>query len=186
MSGRPIALFGGSFDPPHYGHVLAAAWARWHGGAEEVWVLPVARHPYGKPLSPWERRWTLCRLAFAGMPFVQLRDDERYSSGYTIDLVERLRRRHPGGRWLLVGGSDTIRDLPRWHRGAELQQLIEVLPVPRAGFAVHPAALPAISSREIRARLRRGEDVRGLLPEPVRQAIGAQGWYGPDDVAAPP
>ncbi len=172
-----IAIFGGSFDPPHIGHVLAAAWARWHGGAERVWVLPSANHPYAKQLSPWENRWRLCQLAFSGMPFVELRDDERRSSGYTVDLVELLQREHPGHRWLLVGGTDTARDLPNWHRGAELARLIEVVRVPRGGYDADPLALPTISSSQVRARLSRGEAVEGLLPEPVRQEIATRGWY---------
>lgn len=183
---RTIALFGGSFDPPHYGHVLAAAWARWRAGADAVWVLPVWRHPWGKPLSPWERRWRLLALAFAAMPFVALRDDELRSSGYTIDLVQRLARTHPGVRWLWVGGGDTVRDLPRWQRGDELARLVTVVAVPRAGCDLHPQALPAVSSRELRARLRRGESVAGWLPEPVLAAIRAEGWYGADDAEAPP
>lgn len=172
-----IALFGGSFDPPHLGHVLAAAWARWRGGAERVWVLPSANHPYAKNLSPWEQRWRLCQLAFAGMPFVELRDDERRSTGYTVDLVELLQREHPGHRWLLVGGTDTARDLPNWRRGAELARMVSVLRVPRGGFDADPQALPAISSSLVRERLARGADLDGLLPAPVLAEIRAQGWY---------
>jgi nicotinate-nucleotide adenylyltransferase len=172
-----IALFGGSFDPPHLGHVLAAGWARWCGGADQVWVLPAANHPYGKPLAPWEQRWRLCQLAFADLPFVVLRDDERRSTGFTIDLVERLTTEHPGHRWLLVGGTDTVRDLPQWRRGADLAKLIEVLCVPRGGHDSHPGALPAISSSLVRERLRTGGETGGLLPRAVGDEIAAQGWY---------
>lgn len=172
-----IALFGGSFDPPHLGHVLAAAWARLCGGADRVWVLPAANHPYAKALSPWTQRWELCRLAFADLPFAEVRDDELRSSGYTIDLVEQLTRAHPGHRWLLVGGTDTARDLPNWKRGAELARLVEVLRVPRGGLDDHPGALPAISSTLVRERLRAGGDVAGLLPRAVADEIARQGWY---------
>lgn len=172
-----IALFGGSFDPPHLGHVLAAAWARLCGGADRVWVLPSANHPYAKALSPWQRRWELCRLAFADLPFVELRDDELRSTGYTVDLVEGLRAANPGHRWLLVGGTDTVRDLPNWRRGAELAGMIEVLCVPRGGVDGHPGALPAISSSLVRERLRTGGDVAGLVPRAVADAIARGGWY---------
>jgi nicotinate-nucleotide adenylyltransferase len=178
MNPRPtIALFGGSFDPPHVGHVLAVAWARLCGGADEVWVLPAANHPYAKPLTPWEQRWRLCQLAFADLPFARLRDDELRSSGYTIDLVETLRRAHPSHRWLLVGGTDTARDLANWHRGGELASLVEVLCVPRGGHDTHPGALPAISSSLVRERLRAGIPVDGLLPRAVATEIAANGWY---------
>lgn len=178
-----IALFGGSFDPPHLGHVLAAVYAHAVGRVDEVWVLPVAKHAYGKALAPWERRWELCTLAFAGLSFVRLRDDERRNpAGYTITLVEALRAAHPGVRWCLVGGTDTSRDLPNWHRGRELVDLVEVIAVPRRGWDdADPAALPAISSSQVRALLAQGGDARALLPAAVAERIAADGWYGPGD-----
>jgi len=172
-----IAIFGGSFDPPHLGHALAAAWARWCGGADQVWVFPAANHPYAKALTPWEQRWRLCQLAFADLPFVSLRDDERRSTGYTVDLVEFLQREHPGHRWLLVGGTDTARDMISWRRGADLARLVEIVCVPRGGFDDHPGALPAISSSLVRERLRTGGDIRGLLTQTVADDIARNRWY---------
>lgn len=172
-----IALFGGSFDPPHLGHVYAALHARAVGRADAVWVLPSARHPYAKDLRPWEQRWELCRLAFADLPFVELRDDELRSTGYTVDLVEALQRGHPGHRWMLVGGTDTATDLPNWRRGNELAQLIHVHAVPRGGLDSHPGALPAISSSLVRRLLAAAEDVDGLVPARVVERIRERGWY---------
>jgi nicotinate-nucleotide adenylyltransferase len=173
-----IALFGGSFDPPHLGHVLAACYARVVAQVDEVWVLPVAKHAYGKPISPWQQRWRLCQAAFAGLSFVRLCDDECANpSGYTIDLLDLLRTRHPQHRWLLVGGTDTAQDLPNWHRGAELVQMIEVIPVPRRGYDEHPAALPQISSSAVRERLKRHEAITELVPPAVSDLITAEGWY---------
>lgn len=173
-----IALFGGSFDPPHLGHVLAACYARVVGQADEVWVLPVAKHAYGKPISPWDQRWRLCQAAFGALPFVRLRDDELHNpAGYTFDLLTSLKTRHPANHWLLVGGTDTARDLPNWHRGAELATMIEVIPVPRRGYDEHPAALPAISSSLVREQLARGADTSALVPPAVAQLISAENWY---------
>jgi nicotinate-nucleotide adenylyltransferase len=172
-----IALFGGSFDPPHLSHVLAAVWARSCGGADRVWVLPAANHPYAKALAPWAQRWRLCQLAFADLPFVDLRDDELRSSGYTVDLVEKLQSENPGQRWLLVGGTDTTLDIGNWRCGAELLQRVEILCVPRGGHDPHPGALPAISSTLVRQRLAHGGDVGGLVPLNVASEIAHQGWY---------
>jgi nicotinate-nucleotide adenylyltransferase len=173
-----IALFGGSFDPPHLGHVLAATYARVVGRADEVWILPVARHAFGKPISPWEQRWRLCQAAFGDLPFARLRDDERRNAdGYTIDLVEKLGREHPEHRWLLVGGSDMVQEMPTWHRGAELRPLVEVIAIPRRGFDDHPAALPAISSSQVRERLVQGGEAGNLLPPKVAELIAANSWY---------
>ncbi len=174
-----IALFGGAFDPPHLGHVLAATWAASAAEVDEVWILPVAKHAYGKPMSPWAQRWELCRAAFGGLGFARLRDDEqRNPEGFTISLVERLRAAHPNHHWLLVGGTDTSRDLPNWHRGAELARLVEVIAVPRRGYDdAHPAALPAISSTMVRERLRSGQAVTDLVPGAVAKMIAAGQWY---------
>lgn len=178
MSGPRIALFGGSFDPPHLGHVLAACYARIVAEVDEVWVLPVARHAYSKPISPWEQRWRLCQVAFAGLPFVHLRDDELANAdGYTIDLIERLRTQHPTHRWLLLGGTDTARDLLNWHRGSDLVELIEVIPVPRRGYDDHPAALPEISSSLIRERTKRGEPIDDLVAPAVARLMETHRWY---------
>lgn len=172
-----LALFGGSFDPPHLGHLLCAAWALGMG-ADEVWVLPVLRHPYGKQLSSWERRWELCRAAFAPFSRVVVRDDELTNpGGYTYDLVAAIARSQPGRRLLLVGGSDTARDLGNWHRGAELAKLVEVLAIPRRGFDDTPAALPAIASSRLRERLAAGDPCRDSLPTAVADLIASRGWY---------
>ncbi len=172
-----IALFGGSFDPPHLGHVYAAVHARLVAGADEVWVLPVAKHPYAKPISSWDQRWRLCQLAFADLPFVEVRNDEVRSTGFTIDLVELLASEYPENTWLLLGGTDTAKDLPNWKRGAELAKMLRIHAVPRGGLDDHPGALPAISSSMIRARLAAGESVDGLLPHAVAESIQANGWY---------
>ncbi len=164
----PTALFGGAFDPPHLGHVLAAVHAFASGGAGQVWVLPTAQHPWGKQTRPFAERLDLCRAAFAGLPFVSVRDDERDNpSGTTWDLLDLLERRDPGTRFVLIGGTDTGRDLPRWYRGEELARRLPVLVIPRRPLDDHPAALPAISSSLVRERLAAGLPVDDLVPAAV-------------------
>jgi nicotinate-nucleotide adenylyltransferase len=179
-----IALFGGSFDPPHLGHVLAACYARVVAGVDAVWILPVVRHPYGKRLAPLAQRLELCHLAFGplGSWAEVRREEERNPTGYTFDLIQLLRAEHPDHRWCLIGGSDTARDLPNWHRGRELAGMVEVIAVPRRaqGGDDHPAALPAISSSAVRQRLTTGARADDLLPPAVAVRIAACGWYGPD------
>lgn len=173
-----IALFGGAFDPPHLGHVLCATYAFVCGGVDGVWVLPSARHPYGKAMAPWEQRWRLCQAAFGPLPFCTVRDDEqRNAPGFTFTLIERLRAENPGVRFSLVGGTDTAKDLRNWHRGAELAELIDIIAVPRRGYDDHPAALPAIASKDIRALLSAGGDADRLLPPGVATLIREHGWY---------
>jgi nicotinate-nucleotide adenylyltransferase len=173
-----IALFGGSFNPPHLGHVLASCYARVVAQVDEVWVLPVAQHAYDKPMAPWSQRWQLCAAAFAQLPFVTMHDDELLNAaGYTFDLVQLLKARYPGHHWLLVGGSDTMSDMANWHRGAELAQQIGVIAVPRRGYDEHPAALPAISSSLVRDRCAAGMDIMDLVPPGVAHLINQHQWY---------
>jgi len=173
-----IALFGGSFNPPHLGHVLAAVYAHAIGGVDEVWVLPVAKHAYGKPIVAWDARWRMCAAAFAGLSFVRLRDDElRNPHGYTFDLVTGLRAKYPEHHWCLVGGTDTAKDLRHWHRGEELTALVEVIAVPRRGYDDLPNALPALSSSLVRERLEQGQSIADLVPTAVADLIRQHGWY---------
>jgi nicotinate-nucleotide adenylyltransferase len=174
-----IALFGGSFDPPHLGHVLAATYAFSMARVDEVWVLPVNKHAYGKPISSWKQRWELCEAAFGKLGFVRLRDDELENvEGYTYTLLERLRAKHPDTQWFLVGGTDTSLDLPNWYHGAELMKQIEIIAVPRQGYdRNHPAALPAISSTMVRDHVQRNLPIADLVPAAVANLIRKNGWY---------
>jgi nicotinate-nucleotide adenylyltransferase len=173
-----IALFGGSFDPPHMGHVFAACYAKLMAQVDEVWVIPVARHAYSKSLSPWDVRWQLCQAAFGHFPFIVMRDDElRNVSGYTFDLLTQLRQQYPQHYWSLVGGSDTAIDLPNWHRGSELATMINVIPVPRRGFDEQICALPAISSSLVRERLANKKLITDIVPLSVAELIAQHGWY---------
>jgi nicotinate-nucleotide adenylyltransferase len=178
---RRIALFGGSFDPPHLGHVLCATYAYLVGGVDAVWVLPVHHHPYGKDLASWEHRWAMCQATFGGLGFIELRDDEqRNSDGRTYDLIARLQREHPGLRFCLIGGTDTRADLGNWYRGSELLAQVDIIAVPRRGFDdQHPAALPAISSTAIRRRLEHSASLDGLLAPDVLAYIQQHGLYRP-------
>ncbi len=174
-----IALFGGSFDPPHLGHVLAAAYAFAVAPIDAVWVLPSRVHPYAKTLAPYAQRRMLCDAAFGRLGFCEVRDDELDNpGGFTVDLVERLAATHPTYRWSLIGGSDTSADLHRWHRGADLVRLVDVIAVPRRGYDdAHPAALPAISSTAVRAALIGGRSIDEMVPPAVAELIRANRWY---------
>ncbi|MDA3962482.1 MAG: nicotinate-nicotinamide nucleotide adenylyltransferase [Planctomycetota bacterium] len=174
-----IALFGGSFDPPHLGHVLCACYAYVHGEVDRVWVLPVKDHPYGKDLASWDNRWDLCHAAFGKLGFVELRDDELDNSGgRTINLVQHLQDTHRNDTFALIGGTDTENDLPNWYRGSELAEIVSVIAVPRRAFDdEHPAALPAISSTAVREAILKGDDTSTMLSPRVRELIEARGLY---------
>src|SRR5262245_35445385 len=107
-----IALFGGSFNPPHVGHLLAAWYVRATEAVDEVWLMPSHTHPCGKALAPFEHRVRMCELLCddaAGWLKVTQVEKDVSSEGRTLHTLEHLRARHPEHRWVLVIGSDILK-----------------------------------------------------------------------------
>lgn len=187
---KTVALYGGSFDPPHVAHVLSVAWVLSALPVDAAWVLPVWRHRLGKThAAPFAERMTLCRLAFSLFgDRVQVRDDEARpeASGATIDLVRHLQLLHPDVQFRLVIGSDILHQRALWQQFEELMSVAPLIVLPRPGFEVDPAfadasaplLLPDVSSTWLRAALPVGANVAGLLPRPVAAHIAERGLYG--------
>jgi nicotinate-nucleotide adenylyltransferase len=184
---REIALLGGSFNPPHVAHLMAAYWALATQGVGEVWLLPAYRHPFGKALAPFEDRVRMCELAAAALRGVhvctaeaELADDPL--CGKTARTLEHLAAKHPTLRFALVVGSDILRETEKWYRFDRVRELARVLVVGRDGFpdgAGGAPLLPAVSSTEIRARLARGDDVSALVPRRALAYLHERGLYRP-------
>jgi nicotinate-nucleotide adenylyltransferase len=178
-----IALFGGSFDPPHVGHVLAASYVFATEPVDELWFVPVFGHPLGKKLSAsFELRAALCEKAVADLPRAKVSrvEAELAGEGRTVDLLEHLHRQHPQHRWALVLGSDLAAERPQWKRFDRIEELARIIPLQRAGFPSGSGAgavLPEISSTEVRALLASGGDASRLVPRAVLQAIRQAGAY---------
>lgn len=188
MPGRPeIALLGGSFNPPHVAHVMAAWWALATQGVRQVWLLPAWRHPFGKALAPFEERVRMCQLAVAAIRGAHVCTAEAELSrdplcGKTARTLEHLAEKHPDLRFVLVVGADILPDTPSWYRWDRVQALARVVVVGRQGYPGGAGpGLPAVSSTEVRERLARGEDVSALVPRRVLEYAKARGLYGPRD-----
>lgn len=158
-----VALFGGSFNPPHVGHLLATNYVYATQGVDEVWWMPAWNHPFGKALEPFEHRVAMCReIAKDASGWFQVSEVERDvgGEGRTVDTLAFLTKRHPEHAFTLVIGSDIVKDLPHWKDFARIQQLARVLVLYRAGHpspgAVGPP-LAEVSSTEVRELLARGE-----------------------------
>ncbi len=181
----PTAILGGSFNPPHVAHVMAAYWTLATQGVNEVWMLPSFRHPFGKALAPFEDRVRMCELA--AMPIrglhvctaeADLADDPLV--GKTARTLEYLVEKHPDRAFTLVVGADIVADTPKWYRFDRVRELARVIVVGRAGEAAFGDApvLPDVSSTEVRDRLARGEDVSALVPARVLAYVRERGLYG--------
>src|SRR5580765_5636706 len=102
-----IALIGGSFDPPHQGHLDAAVFVHEHFHDDEIWLMPSFHHPFGKRLAAFEHRVKMCEAIAAGLDWLKVSTVEKDvgGDGRTIDTLKYLQPRHPGTRFRLVLGS---------------------------------------------------------------------------------
>jgi nicotinate-nucleotide adenylyltransferase len=183
-----VALYGGSFNPPHVGHVLAAAYLVTVAGFERVVVVPVFEHAFDKALLDYVERIELCRLAFSQLKHVEVSsiESELPRPSYTVSTVETLLQRHPEWQLNVVVGTDVLPEISRWHRTEELQRLAPLYVMGRSGYENAPSdksVLPEVSSSEIRDWIRapvterRDAVLRRLLPWAVRERIMARGLY---------
>lgn len=188
---RRVGLLGGTFDPPHLGHLVVAETARVELGLDEVRLL-VAGDPWMKEgHSEAAHRVAMARLAVAGDPHLVVDDRETRRDGptYTADTLEELRSEEPGVVWTFLLGADAAAKLPRWRRAADALALASFVVVTRPGHRVELTGgllsglaeleVPQIeiSSTELRRRVREGGAVRYLVPAPVLAYIGEHGLY---------
>jgi nicotinate-nucleotide adenylyltransferase len=171
-----VAIYGGSFNPPHVAHLLAVTWVLACRDIDRVLVIPTYQHPFAKSLAPFEDRLEMCRLAFEGLGSrVEISAIERDLGGEskTVRTLEHLAELHPDWRMRLVVGADLIHELDRWARPERVKELAPPLVLarlgvaPPPGFEDAPRVLPEVSSTAIRAALARGEGVDDLVPRAV-------------------
>lgn len=182
---REVGILGGSFNPPHVAHIMAAYWVLATEGVGEVWLTPSFKHPFGKQLAPFEHRVEMCRLAVAPVRGAHVCTVERELAedplvGRTVRVLELLRSKHPTLRFALVVGSDVLGETDKWYRWDRVQELARIIVVGRCGHATasdRALTLPEVSSTSIRESLRRGEDVSAFVPKRVLDFIVDQGLY---------
>ncbi len=189
---RHLGLFGGSFDPVHLGHLLVGQTAREELHLDRLYYVPAAQSPWKPHLAPAAAadRLQLLRLALAGQTGCEIDDQELRRGGvsYTIDTVRDYARRFPGCSIHYLIGADHAATLPQWRESAELARLAEFVIIPRPG--ARPVALPeafrvrqlagfalAVSSSQIRERVRRGLPIDLLVGPLVAEAIREKRLY---------
>jgi nicotinate-nucleotide adenylyltransferase len=177
-----VALFGGSFNPPHLGHLFAALYVLETRAVDELWFVPTFHHPFEKALAPFADRFEMCRSMAAALgPRVRVSDIEARLAGAsrTLRTVERLRQEAPGTDFSLVIGGDLVGEVDAWYRAAELRALVDLIVVDRSpSGSPHGLSMPAVSSTEIREALARGEDISGRVSRSVLDYIASRGLYG--------
>jgi nicotinate-nucleotide adenylyltransferase len=189
---KRLGLFGGSFDPVHLGHLLVAQAAREELQLDRLFLVPAAQSPF-KPAhqpSPPAQRLRLLRLALAGRDWCEIDDQEIRRGGlsYTIDTVRDYVARFDDIELFYLIGADHVAQLPKWRQAGELARLAEFIVIPRPSQT--EARLPepfrgrmlngfplAISSSQIRARVKAGLPLEPLVPAAVAEAIRNNGLY---------
>ncbi len=202
-----LGIFGGTFDPPHLGHLRLAQAARRQLQLDKVlWVLTATPpHKQGQPLAPVADRLALVEAAIAGEPAYALSrvDIDRPGPHLAADTVALLAGQFPGDQLVYLVGGDSLHDLPRWVRPADLLTHCTLGVLRRPGDAVELAALERvlpgltpkvrfidfppvdIASHAIRSRVRAGLPLAGLVPEAVAAQIAARRLYLGAEAARP-
>ena len=188
-----IGVFGGTFDPVHIGHLVAALEAREALALDRV-LLVVANDPWQKsglrPLTPAEDRFAVVAAAVEAVDGLEASrmEIDRGGESVTADTVAELARAYPGARLFLVVGADVAAELSTWKRVEELVGSVELVVVERGGVAGPPDPpgwrvqrlhIPQleISSSDLRRRLADGRNVDFLIPGPAIRCIRSRGLY---------
>lgn len=195
-----VGILGGTFDPVHIGHLICAEAAREQFHLETVLFVPASRSPFklNRDVAADEHRWAMVNLAIAGNPCFSASRIELDRSGpsYTIDTLRALKAA-TAAELFFITGADTIVDLDKWRSAREVLALATFIAFPRSGTgarrlraaidrlnsefggSVAVARGPRIdlSSTEIRRRVRAGESLRYLVPDPVAEYIVQHGLY---------
>ncbi len=189
-----LGIFGGTFNPPHMGHLVVAERVRADLQLSRVVFVPsfISPHKQDREIASGEERLMMLRLALGGDPRYEISDLEIRRGGvsYTVETLAEMDRVHPGDELFFLLGMDNLLEFDTWKDPQRIVELATIVVMARPGFA-RPEQPPidglnlmycnvpeiAISSTEIRQRVRGGESIRFLLPEVVEEYIHGRGLY---------
>lgn len=188
-----IGVFGGSFNPVHWGHLHVALLAREAAGLDRVLFVPAYTPPHkeANDLAPAADRWAMLETALRTEPHTELCNLELTPGGprYTVDTLDRLKAENPDGELSFILGMDSLAELSTWKDPERLVNTYRVIAVNRPGGVTPPPGTGgtgvllvtgnpfAISSSEIRRRVAKGRSIRHLVPAGVAAYIAEQHLY---------
>jgi nicotinate-nucleotide adenylyltransferase len=199
-----LGILGGTFDPVHNAHLVAAGEAWYQLGLDKVLLVPAGAPPHkpDRPITPVSHRLRMLELALAGQTHCEISEVDLNCDGpcYTVRMLERLRARWgPGPTFFFLVGADSLVELATWYRPERLLELCELAVVGRPGVDVdltqlesrlpglsarlHWVRMPLleISSSDLRARVRQGRPISYLVPRAVEAYILDQRLYAAYD-----
>lgn len=198
---KKIGIMGGTFDPIHYGHLVAAETARYKFDLERVIFIPSGAPPHKKEcrITQSEFRYWMVSQAIADNDYFEVSriEIERTGLTYTVDTLREMKDKFPDYELYFITGADAFREIFTWRNPDEIIELTQFIGASRPGFdaldflselqeqfpqfyqRMHFLEVPAlaISSTDIRLRVKNGQSIRYLLPEPVRLFIQKNGIY---------
>ena len=188
-----VGVFGGSFDPPHVGHLLVAVDAAERLGLDRVLFVPTAAQPLkrGREAAPAAVRVAMVEALVADDArfAVERLEVDRGGLSYTVDTLATLADRCPGRELVLLAGADVLATFARWREPHRVRQLATLVVLARGDADAAgpdfpggpPTMLPTrrvdVSSTEVRARLSAGRSIRGFVPDAVAEIIRSAGLY---------
>mgnify|MGYP001306783493 FL=1 len=194
--GARIGVFGGSFDPPHFGHLALAEWARTELALDRVLFVPAGEPPHKRrgSLSPAKHRLAMTRLAVRGNPAfgVCTLETRRRGASYTADSLRALASATPRAHWHLLMGADMFATFDTWHEPDEIARLAVLVVALRPGVPARRGTRRVrggrkviwltnpgleVSSSALRARAARGMGLRYLVPDSVARYATRHGLY---------
>jgi nicotinate-nucleotide adenylyltransferase len=191
-----IGIFGGSFNPPHNGHINIAVQAKETLGLDKVLIMPTGTSPHkGKAAMGFNTREYMCRLAFGKLPGFEVTDIEGTRAGhsYTVDSLRLLKKQYPdSAQFYLLIGADMLFYFDQWHKYQTILNECHVVAAARepnqftemteyatemGKIKVLNLEVTQVSSSEIREKIARGEDISALVPEKVLKLIKEKQYY---------
>jgi nicotinate-nucleotide adenylyltransferase len=183
-----VAFYGGSFNPPHVAHVLAASYVLTTGAFDKLLVVPVHAHALDKQLAPFDDRARMCELALGWLPRVEVSriESELPLPSRTLYTLQALKERHPDWAMRLVIGADVLLETQKWHAFERVAELAPPLILGRVGIQhpqTPPPILPDVSSTRVRELLARGvvpdasRELERLVPRAVLEYIREHRLY---------
>lgn len=184
-----IAIFGGSFNPIHNGHLKLLKYVLDNKIADKVILIPCGKHSFDKNLAPTEKRLEMCKIAVSEIKNIEVSDIElnKKEKSYTINTLREIKKQYPNYEINLIIGSDILPDLDKWHKFEELKKEAFFIIFERIGFPINIGQINVsrvihfnpdnISSTEIREKIKNQQALNNLIPKKVEDYIKEQKLY---------
>lgn len=191
-----IAVLGGAFNPPHFGHQLISRQVLDFTNIDEVWLCPCYKHTFNKDLASTKHRAKMSRMLVNTKIKYCHEEIKNKLDGNTINLLNLLQKKYQQHQFSFIIGSDNLKDFRKWGEWEKLITNFEFLVFPRPTFKYnlnkygldnpnykfklisHPLLITStISSTEIRKRIQKGMSIKYLVPEKLRQYIETNNLY---------